>query len=162
MKKQTRHIEFTVYNGINELKTQERELLKAAIDAIGKAYAPYSQFRVGAAVLLGNGKIVTGNNQENAAYPSGMCAERVAIWNAMSQYPDETILKVALTARSSVKTLNEPVAPCGACRQTMLEYEYRQNQPIEVIFTGEKGPVVKASSISDLLPIAFDDSFLKK
>jgi len=152
--------QFTLYPSIAELPTEDLHLMKAAQKAILNAYAPYSNFQVGAALLLENGMIVTGNNQENAAYPSGMCAERVAIWNASSQFPGIAIKKIAITVKSKLKQVSKPVSPCGACRQTLLEYEVNQKTPIEVFFTGEVGVVIKAHSLSDLLPFAFDQSFL--
>ncbi len=160
MRKQSIHTDFVIYDSRGELPAGDRELLDAATGAISNAYAPYSHFRVGAAVLLEGGTVVTGNNQENAAYPSGMCAERVAVWNASSQYPDKKILKIAISVRSELKTIDKPVAPCGACRQTLLEYEYKQHQPVEVLFTGETGVIVKAPSLSALLPFGFDESYL--
>lgn len=152
--------QFTLFNSIKELSPEDLQLMQAAQKAIDNAYAPYSRFHVGAAILLENGKIVTGNNQENAAYPSGMCAERVAIWSAASQYPGVVIKKIAITVKSLTKQVANPVSPCGACRQTLLEYEVNQKEPIEVFFTGEVGPVIKAHSLKDLLPFAFDQSFL--
>ena len=113
-----------------------------------------------APLIKRNGEVITGNNQENAAYPSGMCAERVAVWRASSEYPDQKILKLAITASSSSHITKEPVAPCGACRQTLLEYEKKQVDKIEVYFMGEVGKVIKTASLVDLLPIAFDRSFL--
>lgn len=160
MENKTIQTQFTLYPSIAELPTEDLHLMKAAQKAILNAYAPYSNFQVGAALLLENGTIVTGNNQENAAYPSGMCAERVAIWNASSQFPGITIKKIAITVKSKLKQVNKPVSPCGACRQTLLEYEVNQKTPIEVFFTGEVGVVIKAHSLSDLLPFAFDQSFL--
>jgi cytidine deaminase len=151
---------FTVYNSKKELPPDDLSLMQAAEKAIAGSYAPYSHFHVGAAVLLANGKVVTGNNQENAAYPSGMCAERVAIWSAASQYPQERVLKIAITVHAEMKQVKTPVAPCGACRQTLLEYEVKQKEPIEIFFAGEIGKVVKAHSLKDLLPFAFDQSFL--
>ena len=160
MENKTIQTQFTLYPSIAELPTEDLHLMKAAQKAILNAYAPYSNFQVGAALLLENGMIVTGNNQENAAYPSGMCAERVAIWNASSQFPGIAIKKIAITVKSKLKQVSKPVSPCGACRQTLLEYEVNQKAPIEVFFTGEVGVVIKAHSLSDLLPFAFDQSFL--
>ena len=160
MENKTIQTQFTLYPSIAELPTEDLHLMKAAQKAILNAYAPYSNFQVGAALLLENGTIVTGNNQENAAYPSGMCAERVAIWNASSQFPGIAIKKIAITVKSKLKQVSKPVSPCGACRQTLLEYEVNQKTPIEVFFTGEVGVVIKAHSLSDLLPFAFDQSFL--
>ncbi len=134
--------------------------MTAAEEAREKAYAPYSNFRVGAAILLENGEIITGNNQENAAYPSGLCAERVAIFFAGSQFPNTKILQLAVTARSENQVLRKPISPCGACRQSIAEYEIKQNHPIEIFFMGETGEVYKANSIKDLLPFLFDGSQL--
>ncbi len=160
MKKVTIKTEITVFNNVNELSDDVKSLMESAIVIKNTAYAPYSKFKVGSAFLLENGQVVTGNNQENAAYPSGMCAERVAIWNAASQYPNEKILKLAISASSSTQILKEPVAPCGACRQTLSEYELKQGDEIEVYFMGEEGKIIKTNSVLDLLPIAFDKSFL--
>ncbi len=160
MEQRTFNTQFTLFENINDLPSEDFNLMQSARNAIANSYAPYSQFHVGAAILLANGKIVTGNNQENAAYPSGMCAERVAIWAASSQYPNEVVKKIAISVKSSIKMVEKPVSPCGACRQTLLEYEVKQKEPIEVFFTGEVGIVVKAHSLVDLLPFAFDQSFL--
>ena len=160
MKNLDLHTPFSIFDSQADLPVNVQELMVQAQDAITRAYAPYSHFQVGAAILLVNGKIVTGNNQENAAYPSGMCAERVAIWSASSQYPNVAIKKIVITVKSTLKEVNKPVAPCGACRQTLLEYEHKQKEPIEVYFMGETGKVVLAHSLKDLLPFAFDESFL--
>lgn len=153
-------IQIAVFESIEELSNSVRDLMNRAIEAKANAYAPYSNFKVGAAFLLEDGTIVTGNNQENAAYPSGMCAERVAIWKVSSEHPNLKISKLAITASSSTQITKEPVAPCGACRQTLSEYELKQKDKIEVYFMGEVGKVIKTSSVLDLLPIAFDKSFL--
>ena len=160
MKKVEIKTQITVFESIDELPISAKSLMEKAIDAKQTAYAPYSKFKVGAALLLENGKIITGNNQENAAYPSGICAERVAIWKASSDFPDQKILELAITASSSSQITNEPVAPCGACRQSLSEYELKQVDKIEVYFMGEIGKVIKTDSVLDLLPIAFDKSFL--
>lgn len=150
----------TIFESVDELSTQVKELMNKAIEVKKTAYAPYSKFKVGAALLLENGEIITGNNQENAAYPSGMCAERVAIWRASSQFPNIKILKLAISASSSTHKLTEPVAPCGGCRQTLSEYEIKQQESMEVYFMGEEGKVLKTDSIAELLPLAFDKTFL--
>jgi len=160
MKKVDLTTSITVYDSIEELPNQVQGLMQKAIDTKKNAYAPYSKFKVGASLLLDNGVIITGNNQENAAYPSGICAERVAVWKASSDYPSVKILKLAISASSNSQILKEPVAPCGACRQTLSEYELKQNDKVEVYFMGEEGKIIKTNSISDLLPIAFDKSFL--
>ena len=149
-----------IYEDINELSDVDKSLMKVAIEATKTSYAPYSGFNVGAALLMEDGSIIIGNNQENAAYPSGMCAERVAIWKAGSSFPNKKVKKIAITAVSSNKQLDKPVGPCGACRQTLLEYEINQKEDVEVFFMGEIGNVVKTSSISSLLPFSFDSSYL--
>lgn len=145
---------------VDELPASVQELRKAAEAARERAYAPYSGFKVGAALRLDNGIIVTGSNQENAAYPSGMCAERVAIWYAGAQYPKRQILQIYITARSSHTEVDHPVPPCGACRQSMLEYEVKQKHPIEIWFRGETGKVWRTRSVENILPLVFDGSDL--
>ena len=149
-----------IFQDIDELSTVDKNLMEAAIQAAKNAYAPYSGFSVGAALLMDDNSIIIGNNQENAAYPSGMCAERVAIWKAGSSYPNKKVKKIAITAISSNKKLDKPVGPCGACRQTLLEYEVNQKEAMEIFFMGEIGTVVKANSIVSLLPFSFDSSYL--
>ena len=149
-----------IYEDINELSDIDKNLMKVAVEATKTAYAPYSGFNVGAALLMEDGSIIIGNNQENAAYPSGMCAERVAIWKAGSSFPNKKVKKIAITAVSSNKQLDKPVGPCGACRQTLLEYEINQKEDVEIFFMGEIGNVVKTSSIASLLPFSFDSSYL--
>lgn len=151
---------FTVYNSEDELNPVDKNLLKAAKEALKNAYAPYSQFYVGAAVLLENGIIVTGNNQENAAYPSGLCAERVAIFHASSQYPDKKILAIAVSAKTSGRVLNKPISPCGSCRQSISEYEVKFDSEIKMIMGGEKGEVYVSHSAANLLPLSFSKKSL--
>lgn len=160
MKKQDLYTQITIFDSKKELSEEKLILLNEAEKARESAYAPYSNFRVGAAILLENGKIITGNNQENAAYPSGLCAERVAIYFAGSQFPNTKILQIAVTARSEKQLLNKPIAPCGSCRQAIAEYEIKQNQPIEIFFMGETGQIFKTESIKALLPLLFDSSSL--
>ena len=149
-----------VYSNIVELPKDIQDLMNAAIIARNKAYAPYSKFNVGAAILLDNGDIVSGSNQENASYPSGLCAERTAIYYAGAKYPSAKILKMALTASSQNQITDTPIPPCGACRQAIAEYEIKQDQPIEIYFMGAKGKVVKSHSLANLLPVGFDRSYL--
>ena len=149
-----------VYKDISELSSEDKVLMDKAIEARKTAYAPYSKFSVGAALLLENNEIVLGNNQESAAYPSGMCAERVAIWKAGSSFPGVKIKKLTISASSSISKVNKPVGPCGACRQTLSEYEINQKQPFEVLFMGEVGEIVKTDSLLSLLPFSFDSSYL--
>ena len=149
-----------IFNDISELSNEDKMLMEKAIEARKTAYAPYSKFNVGAALLLENNKIVLGNNQESAAYPSGMCAERVAVWKAGSDFPGIKIKKLAISAKSSISKVDKPVGPCGACRQTLSEYEINQKQPFQVLFMGEVGEVVKTESLLSLLPFSFDSSYL--
>jgi cytidine deaminase len=160
VKKIKLYSEITVFNDLSELPNDIQTLMEQAIAIREMAYAPYSHFRVGAALKLDNGIVVTGNNQENAAYPSGMCAERVAIWAAGSQYPDQKILQMAITARSENHILKQPIPPCGACRQAIAEYEIKQAENIEIYFMGEVGQIYKSDSLHDLLPLIFDSSNL--
>jgi len=155
-------LNFEEYESTEDLSVDERELLLHAEKAMEKAYAPYSHFRVGAAVRLTNGKVFTANNQENAAYPSGLCAERIAMFYAMAAYPDEGITGIAITARSADFVISDAVTPCGACRQVMAEYQSQQENKFRVIMKGEKGPVLVAPSLEDLLPLMFHAEELKR
>lgn len=160
MKKQKICFELQVFNSIDELSQERQDLMLRAIAARKDAYAPYSNFQVGAAVLLENGKVVIGNNQENASFPSGLCAERVAVFQAGAKYPGETIKSIAISAASKRYTVDKPAAPCGNCRQSISEYEVRQRSPIELLLMGEVGQVTRCDSVADILPLAFDTSFL--
>jgi len=160
MKEITINTTISVFNGIPDLPLEIRSLMNQAIETRKNAYAPYSRFRVGAAILLDNGKIVLGSNQENAAYPSGLCAERVAIFQAGAIYPNAKIVKLAITAASDTNPTLSPIPPCGACRQSIAEYEFKQETPIEIYFMGESGEVYKSNSINNLLPLSFDKTSL--
>lgn len=160
MKKRQIVIDYCVYESLENIPTDTIPLMHAAIAARANAYAPYSNFCVGAAVLLANGEVVIGNNQENASYPSGLCAERVAIFQAGAKYPGVVIEALAITATSNKYRVNEPAAPCGNCRQAMIEYEQKQKQPISLILMGETGEVLLFKSLADMLPLAFNSSFL--
>ncbi len=140
-----------------ELTEADRALLQAAMDATKRSYAPYSKFSVGAAARLNNDVIVTGTNQENAAYPSGLCAERTTLFYANSQYPDQAVATLAVAARTERDFLDAPIPPCGACRQVILETEKRFNQPMRILLYG-KEEVYEVKSIRDLLPLSFDGS----
>jgi len=150
----------SVYDNIEEVPKDVALLMDQAIIARSKAYAPYSKFSVGAALLLDNNEIITGSNQENAAYPSGLCAERTAIYYASAQYPEAKMLRMAIVAGSQLKPTASPIPPCGACRQAIAEYEVKQDTPIELYFMGETGKVAKSNSLANLLPLLFDKSFL--
>ena len=144
----------------DELTPEEVKLVDEARRATYRSYAPYSHFSVGAAVELADGTIVGGSNQENAAYPSGLCAERTAVFYAGSRYPDQPIRRICIAARDTEgEFLQRPISPCGACRQVLLEAEQRAGGDIEVMLYGSEG-IYCIHSIKDLLPLGFDESFL--
>ncbi len=151
---------FSIYETTDDLPNDVQNLMNQSIEIRKNAYAPYSNFRVGVAILLDNGKVVLGSNQENAAYPSGLCAERVAIFQAGAIYTEAKILKMAITAASDNNKTESPIPPCGACRQSIAEYEMKQNQPIEIYFMGEIGLIYKSDSLKNLLPFMFDKNAL--
>lgn len=151
---------FTAFDSLSDLPNDVQSLMHEAVEIRKNAYAPYSNFRVGTAILLDNGKIILGSNQENAAFPSGLCAERVAIYHAGSVYPNAKIVKMAISAASDSNTTDAPIPPCGACRQSIAEYEFKQEKPIEIYFMGEIGAIYKSDSLKNLLPLAFDKKFL--
>ena len=151
---------FTVYQSLDELPQEIQSLMQQAVEVRKNAYAPYSKFKVGTALLLDNGKVVLGSNQENAAYPSGLCAERVAIFQSGAIYPDAKIIKMAITAASDTNQTHAPIPPCGSCRQSIYEYEFKQNTPIAIYFMGVSGEIYKSDSIKNLLPLSFDKNFL--
>ena len=150
----------TVYDNIEELPTDVSKLMDQATLARKNSYSPYSKFSVGAAILLDNNEVVLGSNQENASYPSGLCAERTAIYYPGWQYREAKILKMAIVAGSRIRQTITPIPPCGACRQAIAEYEVKQVAPIEIYFMGETGKVVKSHSLANLLPLVFDKSVL--
>jgi cytidine deaminase len=160
MKKIIINTTFDVFENIYEMPISDQELMQQAIAIRKTAYAPYSNFEVGVALLLENGAIVLGNNQENAAYPSGLCAERVAIYAASCQYPAIKFTKMFISATSRQQEIDEPIPPCGACRQSISEYEIKQETPIKIYFMGAKGKVLVSDSLKNLLPLMFDKKFL--
>ena len=140
----------------DELNLEEKKLIDCAKDACSNAYAPYSQFHVGAAVLLSNGEIVTGSNQENVAFPSGLCAERTALFYANSQYPDQAVKTLAIAAYTQGDFIDRPISPCGACRQVILETEMRYKTPVRILLYG-KSEIYRMEGINNLLPLAFNE-----
>ena len=157
MKKIKLEQDFELYDSVNELSEEDRNLIMEAGKAAKNAYAPYSKFHVGAALLLENGVIVRGNNQENAAYPSGLCAERVALFAASANNIGIGIKAIAITAYSELKTSHmQAVSPCGSCRQVMAEYEHLYRHNIRVIMEAEDGKYIVSSSVSQLLPYTFN------
>jgi len=154
MSKMTLHVDYEEFSDLEELSSDQKKLVLLAIEVARDAYAPYSGFYVGAAALVENGEILTGNNQENAAYPSGLCAERVALFYAGSKYPGLKVLSIAIAAIEDGELVERPVSPCGGCRQVMHETELRANHPVEIILYGkEKIRVIKRAA--DLLPLPF-------
>ncbi|MCM1313442.1 MAG: cytidine deaminase [Bacteroides sp.] len=150
-----------VVKDVSELNGQELRLVESAKEAAFRSYSPYSKFCVGAAVLLDNGEIVTGSNQENCAYPSGICAERTAVFYANSQYPDNGVVAICIAARdASGEFTAVPITPCGSCRQVLIETENRGGRNIEIMLYGTDA-VYFVESAKALLPVSFDDSFLK-
>ena len=148
-------IAFTEYSCTAEMEAEDRTLVEKAIEATKHSYAPYSNFNVGAALLLDNGEIVTGSNQENAAYPSGLCAERTAMFYASSQYPQHAILKIAIAATQGGVLCSNPATPCGSCRQVMAQYQLRGGKPMQIILAGSE-KILKFEKVDDLLPLIFD------
>lgn len=160
MKKVKIETTFEVYDTIEELTTPIQVLIQKASEARKKAYAPYSEFLVGAALELENGKIISGNNQENASYPSGLCAERTAVYYAGAEFPNQKILRMAIVAGSTINPTTKPIPPCGACRQALSEYEVKQNTPMELYFMGTSGQIAVSKSVENILPWIFDKTVL--
>jgi len=148
-------INYTEFASASEMTPEDQQLVSAALDARSGSYSPYSHFQVGAAVRLGDGTIVKGANQENAAYPSGLCAERTALFAAGANYPDQPVRSLAIVAADHGTLLDEPASPCGACRQVMAESQKRAGAPMSVILIGAK-KIWKFDSVDDVLPFIFD------
>ncbi len=148
-------IAYLEYESADQLDPQDRKLAQAAIEATGNSYAPYSHFNVGAAVMLEDGEIIKGANQENAAYPSGLCAERTALFYAGATHPDKAVIKLAIAAGQNGKLCDTPATPCGACRQVMAQYQFKGGRPMEVLLIGARN-IWKFSKVDDLLPLIFD------
>lgn len=155
-------VEYTEINGISGLEEKDRLLLQKAWEACDSAYAPYSGFFVGASLRLENGLTVTGNNQENSAYPSGLCAERVALFSASSQYPGVAFESLAVVAKTEIFMLDNPATPCGGCRQVIAEYEMLSGKPIRIILQGNSEKIWIVDGIANLLPLMFHGGDLKK
>ncbi|HRO76933.1 MAG TPA: cytidine deaminase [Crocinitomicaceae bacterium] len=148
-------IDYHEYTSIAELDKSDQELIKQAQKALRNAYAPYSKFHVGAAVQLENGTIITGNNQENIAYPSGLCAERVALFHVGANFPTEKIETLAIAAEGDLIDKNAVISPCGACRQVLFESEKRQQKNIRILIIGMNGKIIAFEKSTDLLTFAF-------
>jgi cytidine deaminase len=160
MNKQTFQFNYDVYASLAELVPADRFLLGKATEAIGNAYAPYSNFRVAAAAKLSNGQIITGTNQENAAFPAGLCAERIVLGIAGSAWPNEILQTMAVTYFSEQGTNELPISPCGICRQSMQEYEVRMNSPIRLILSGRNSKILVIETAAMLLPLSFGRNML--
>ena len=155
-------ISYEEYEEGEKLASSDTALIDEASKALSGSYAPYSEFHVGAALLLDDGRVVRGSNQENAAYPSGLCAERVALFHASSQYPDQAVVSLAIIGKAENFVTTDPITPCGACRQVIAETEKRQGSEIRVIMKGEKGVTRIVEGIDSLLPMVFNEDKLKK
>ncbi|HEY4327302.1 MAG TPA: cytidine deaminase [Mucilaginibacter sp.] len=148
-------ISFKEYGSLKELNKPDHDLCLEAVKAMRNSHSPYSKFRVGAALRLESGKIVYGSNQENVAYPSGLCAERVALFNWGANYPDDPIEAMAVTAHSDEFEIEKPIAPCGACLQVLAEYEKMLNKPVEILLFCANGPVWVMNGVESFLPFLF-------
>ena len=149
------HITYQEYKSVEEMNPEDRELAAEAVKAMQGAYAPYSHFHVGAAVRMSNGQIVRGANQENAAFPSGLCAERTAMFSASARYPDKDMLGIAIAGGVMGRLAKEPVTPCGACRQVMAQYQAKSGKPMSVIMISSD-KVWKFEKVDDILPLIFN------
>ncbi len=149
------HIHFQEYASVEELNPEDRELAAEAVKAMQGAYAPYSHFHVGAAVRMSNGQIVRGANQENAAFPSGLCAERTAMFAAGARYPDKEMLSIAVAGGVMGRLSSDPVTPCGACRQVMAQYQAKAGRPMSVLMVSA-GRIWRFEKVDDILPFIFD------
>jgi cytidine deaminase len=159
MQKINLQVQASLYSGPGELSSKVQELHDAAVAALDQAYAPYSGFQVSAALRLGDGRILTGTNQENAAYPSGLCAERTVLFYAGSAFPHQPVCDLLVLARKAGTSVLLPACPCGGCRQVMVEYEQRQGSPMRVFFRQDETGILGLDSVSALLPFKFDTQF---
>ena len=158
MQKRTIETNIEIYS-FEELSQEKKDLINKAKEQVTKAYAPYSGFHVGAAIELENGVIITGSNQENSAYPSGLCAERVAMFYANAQYPEVAVKTLAIAAYTNGNFISDPVTPCGSCRQVLLETEMRFEKNITILLYGTKN-IFQLENVKQLLPLCFEKSSL--
>lgn len=159
-KKMTFQTAYELHRSLDSLEAIDRELIETATQALEDSYSPYSNFKVGAALLLDNGQIIKGSNQENASYPLCLCAERVAFAAAAVQFPKNKVITLAVTAKSASRIMDEPISPCGACRQVIREVELKHDQDMRIILRGETGDIYIFENGSALLPFSFDPSVL--
>jgi len=161
MATQSFKISYEEYTALEDLSINDQFLCEKAKEALLSSHSPYSKFKVGTAILLADDQIVLGSNQENVAYPSGLCAERVALFTIGANYPNVTIKKMAITAQTENFTITTPVTSCGACLQVMADFEKRQGVPIEVLFYCIDGKIIKVNGVGSLLPFGFVEDRLK-
>jgi cytidine deaminase len=161
MKENKFEFNYRVYDSIDELPEQQQWLLNEAREVTSQAYAPYSNFQVGAVAQMANGEIVAGSNQENASFPVGLCAERVLLASISSLFPRIPIESIAISYKSEHKKSDHPISPCGICRQSLQEFESRVSHPVQLILGGMSGPVYVIDSASRLLPLAFTSEELR-
>jgi cytidine deaminase len=161
MKESKFEFNYRVYDSIDELPADQRALLEQAREVTAQAYAPYSNFQVGAVAKLATGDLVTGSNQENASFPAGLCAERVLLASVASMHPRKPIQTIAISYKSDHQKSDHPISPCGICRQSLQEYESRISQPVQLILGGMTGPVYVIDSATKLLPLAFTSEELR-
>jgi cytidine deaminase len=147
--------DYIIYNRLEELDEASQWLVNKANEALETSYSPYSKFTVGAAALLNNSEVILGSNQENASYPAGLCAERVALFQAGARFPHAAVIRLAIVAKRANEENLRAGGPCGMCRQVMLEFEQKFNLPYEVIFRIEDGKWIKTKSAQILLPFSF-------
>jgi len=150
------------FDSWKELSEEDQLLVQKAFSICEDAYAPYSEFKVGASLKMSDGQIILGSNQENVAYPSGLCAERVALFYTGAQYPNNTIKTIAISALSKSFEIEDYISPCGACRQVMAEYEEKQSTKIKILLHSPNDKVLISNSVEDLLPFVFRSPFLKR
>lgn len=155
-------IAFEDFESINKLEAKDQLLCKEAVKALENSHSPYSKFRVGIAVELASGKIIYGSNQENVAYPSGLCAERVALFAIGANYPDDEIVSMAITAQTNDFKIEQPITPCGSCLQVMAEYEKKQHSNFNILLYCIDGPVWKVKGVNNFLPFLFFEDRLNK
>jgi cytidine deaminase len=153
-------LKYYIFESIQHLTAEDRTLLEEALHFADKSYSPYSHFQVGAAARLSSGKVVGGSNQENAAFPMCVCAEQVVLTQCGALHPDDPILSMAVTARSTLNTEQKPVSPCGGCRQAMVEYTHRQGMDFRLLLGGSTGSVYLIEKAQDLLPLSFNPTDL--
>ena len=162
MKEIKKEITIKVFDDTDSFSSLEKELINRAVKAQESAYAKYSNFRIGSAVLLANGKIISGSNQENAVFPLGLCAERVALFSAGSTYPDVPVVALALSAEKKLREDEVPVFPCGSCRNVLIEQENKFGNKIKLFITGSNGKIYVVDTVEDILPFAFSPRTLEK